>query len=116
MRYRVMARISNSAAQPFEDLQRIVKDIWWSSRMLQDRYWPRQGRVAMTEEEKKKHLDEMFAHEAVIWSRFDPQDPVQLRVDTVVANIEALFRPVIDQRPIGLILTDPIFGFFQKKK
>ena len=57
----------------------------------------------MTEEERKRHLDEMFAHEAVIWSRFDPQDPVQFRVDTVVANIEALFRPVIDQRPIGLV-------------
>jgi hypothetical protein len=116
MRYRVMARISNSAAQPFEDLQRIVKDIWWSSRMLQDRYWPRQGHVAMTEEEKKKHRDEMFAHKAVIWGRFDPQDPVQSRVETVVANIETLFRPVIDQRPVGFILTDPIFGFLRKKK
>ena len=115
MRYRVMARISNSAAQPFEDLQRIVKDIWWSSRMLQDRYWPRQGRVAMTEDEKKKHLDEMFAHDAVIWSGFDPRDPVQVRVDTVVTSIEALFRPVINQRPTGFILTDPLVGFFQKK-
>ena len=64
----------------------------------------------MTEEERKRHLDEMFAHEEVIRSRFDPQDPVQFRVDTVVANIEALFRPVIDQRPsMGFITTRTTF-------
>jgi len=116
LRYRAMARIAVSAANPFVDLQQILKDIFLSAHMLGNDFWQRQGRVQMSPEERERHLKEMHAHEAVFWEGYDPSDPIKARVEKVITDIESIFRPVIEQRPVGFILTEPISQLFSRKK
>ena len=116
LRYQVMARIGLAAAQPFEDIRRIVNEIFASARILGSYYWPRQGRVRMSDEEFKKHLEEMHRHEAVFWAGFDSNDPIALQVEKVISDIEAVCRPVLEERTVGFILTEPISKMFRKKR
>jgi len=116
LRYQVMARIAVSAAQPFDDLRRVLNDIFSSAHMLGRHYWPRQGRVQMAEPEFQKHLEEMHRHEAVFWAGYDPADPTKARVEKVLADIETACRPVLQETSVGFILTEPIVRLFRKKK
>jgi hypothetical protein len=111
-----MARISISAAQPFIDLRQIVSEISWSAYMLGNHYWRRQGRGQMTSEEREKHLKEMHDLESMIWDSYEKNDPIRARVDKVIADIESVIVPVIQQRPVGFILTDPVRQLVRKGK
>ncbi len=43
-------------------------------------------------------------------------NPIKARVDKVIADIESVFRPVFEERPVGFILTEPISKLFRKRK
>lgn len=116
LRYQVMARIAVSAAQPFDDLRRVLNDIFASAHMLGRHYWPRQGRVQMAEQEFQKHLKEMHTHEAVFWAGFDPEDPTKARVEKIITDIEAVCRPVLQERAVGSFLTEPVSRLFRTRK
>ncbi len=116
LRYQVMARIALSAAQPFDDLRRILNEVFASAHILGRYYWPRQGRVRTTEEEFQKHLEEMHRHEGVFWAGFDSSDPTAARVEKIISDIESVCRPVLEERTVGFILTEPISRIFRKRR
>jgi len=90
MRYRVMATFDSSAAEPFDELNKIIHEIFFAARMLGSHYWPRQGRVEMAPEEFKKHLEEMHGYETVFWYMGEDKDKISPRVRKVVENIESI--------------------------
>jgi len=90
MRYRVMATFGSSAAEPFDELNKIINEIFLAARMLGTHYWQRQGRVEMVPEEFKKHLEEMHGYEAVFWYMGEDKDKISPRVRKVVENIESI--------------------------
>jgi hypothetical protein len=100
MRYRMAARFSTIAEKPFNNLESLVREIFFSAERLGSHYWQRQGRVAMTEDERTKHLKEMHEHERVFWSR-KTDDPVEEKLVKIIAEIEAICRPAI-QEHVGL--------------
>jgi hypothetical protein len=111
-----MARISVSAAKPFDDLQGVVGSIFSAAHMLGRHYWPRQGRIQMTETEFKQHLEEMHKYEAIFWAGFDPKDPTAESVERTVAQIEAVCRPVLQDTSIGFVLTEPLARLLKKEE
>jgi hypothetical protein len=114
LRYQVMARIAVSAAQPFDELRKIVNDIFRSANILGRHYWPRLGRVMMTEVVFQIHLEEMHRHEAVFWAGID-DDQTAARVEKVISDIESICRPVLEERTVGFILTEPISRLFKRR-
>lgn len=89
MRYRYMAQFGKDAARPFDDLNKIMNDIFISARML-THYWKEQGRRQWKNDaEFQQHLNEMHKHEAVFWEKSSEQDPIMPRVDAVISDIEA---------------------------
>lgn len=95
MRYRYMAQFGKDSAKPFDDLNKIVKDIFISARML-SHYWKQQGRRQWKNDaEFKKHLDEMYKHEAVFWEISSDEDQIIPRVDKVISDIEAQASSII---------------------
>jgi hypothetical protein len=116
LRYQVMARISLSAAQPFDHLRGTLNEIFASAHSLGTYYWPRQGRITMAEEEFQMHLDEMHRHEGVFWAGFGTSDPTAERVEKAISDIESVCRPVLEERTVGFILTEPISRIFRKRK
>jgi len=116
LRYQVMARISVSAAQPFDELRGILDSIFSSAGMLGRVYWPGQGRVQRTPEAFEEHLAKMHKHEAVFWAGYDRQDPTAARVEKVILEIEKICRPVLEEKTVGFILTEPVIRLFRRRK
>jgi hypothetical protein len=98
MRYRFMAQFGKEASVPFDDLRKIVNDIFISSQMLAD-YWKDQGRRTWkTEAEFKKHLEEKREYEAVFWEMSADRDPITPRVSAVISNIEDRCNAIIGKK------------------
>jgi hypothetical protein len=117
IRYRFMARFGSNLSKPFDDLRSTVNGIFISANMLGSHYWPRQGRVQMTPDEFKKHLEEMHNHEAVFWENFSKalgkEDPINEKLKTIIEDIEQVCRPIIEEQlGIGSILVIPIKKIF----
>ncbi len=95
MRYRYMARFGKDAAKPFDELNKIVNDIFISARML-PHYWKAQGhRQWKDDAEFRKHLDEMHKYEAVFWEMTPDRDHITPRVNAVISEIEAQCLKII---------------------
>ena len=92
MKYRFMASFGTEAGEPFKELNLIINDIFISARMLCTNYWPRQGRVRMSESEFEKHLSEMHRHEATFWFMTEETDQVGKRMRLAVQQIEEITR------------------------
>jgi hypothetical protein len=95
MRYRYMARFGKDSAKPFNELNKIVNEIFSSAQMLSF-YWKEQGhRVWESKAEFEKHLKEMRKHESVFWEMSPDKDPILPRVNAMVSAIEAQALKVI---------------------
>jgi len=96
LRYRFMAQFGVDAVQPFDDLSRILNEIFISARMLAH-YWREQGRRTWPNDEAfQKHLAEMRRHEAVFWAMSE-DDKIAPRVDEAVRKIEEICSSVTRQ-------------------
>jgi hypothetical protein len=95
-RYRFMAAFGADASKPYDELDAAVREILVAARMLGTHYWQRQGRVAMSENEFKRHLVEMQRYEAVFWSVGD--DQMAERVHTAVGEVEAITSRTVTPR------------------
>jgi hypothetical protein len=101
MKYSVMATFGSKSGEPFDELTKVVNDIFSSANILGSYYWPRQGRVPMDEEQFQKHLEQMQKHEAIFW-RMSPNDEISLRVQKSVERIEAIANDANSSR-VGFI-------------
>jgi len=95
-RYRFMAAFGADSSKPFDELDGTIREILVAARMLGTHYWPRQGRVAMSEDEFTRHLEEMHRYEAVFWSIGD--DQMAERVHTAVGEVEAITSRTVTPR------------------
>jgi hypothetical protein len=102
MRYRYMAQFGKDSAKPFDELNKIVNDIFISARIL-SYYWKDQShRQWKSDTEFQHHLNEMQKHEAIFWYKGE-DDSIIPRVDAVIINIEEqclkiISKPTIYQR------------------
>lgn len=92
MRYRFMAQVRPDKAQPFEELNKIVHEVLIAARMLA-RLWPRNH--FRTEEQYEQHMKQTEKHEGVLWEGLSDEDPINPRLDAVVASIDKMCRGII---------------------
>ena len=92
MRYRVKAMFGTPASDPFDELDKLINEIFSAAQMLGTHYWPRQGRVEMASEEFKKHLEEKHRYETAIWYMGEENDTITPRVKEIIANIENVLQ------------------------
>ena len=101
MRYRYMAQFGKDSAKPFDDLHKIVNEIFASARML-SHYWKQQGHLnRKTDEEIKKDLKELRKYEAIFWEMRSDEDPIIPRLDAVISHIEAQSFKVIGEQTVS---------------
>ncbi|MCC4285436.1 hypothetical protein LL273_17090 [Marinobacter salarius] len=100
-RYRFMAQIGKTEAEPFNELHGIVNRIIVSARMLA-RLWPRDH--FRTEAQWEEHRARIEKHEAVFWEGLEEDDPINPKLDELIESIEAVCQPVISGK-------GSLFGF-----
>lgn len=99
-RYRFMARFGSKNEEPFIELDKIIKDIFFAAQMLGTHYWQRQGQVEMTEDASTKHREEMQRCEAVIWLQSEKCDKIGPRVESVIKKIEGVTKKTLTEKNI----------------
>jgi hypothetical protein len=92
MKYRVMATFSSNAGESFDELDRIINEIFSSAHILGTFYWKRKGLVRMSEDEFQNHLEQMKKYEAVFWYMGEERDEITPRVQRAVSKIELITR------------------------
>ncbi len=101
MRYRYMAQFGKDSAKPFDDLYKIVNEIFKSARML-SHYWKQQGRRNWkNDEEFQKHLKDMRKYESIFWEYGPDEDPITPKVNAVISDIEAQSLKVIEKQDMS---------------
>lgn len=92
MKYRVMATFGANAGEPFDELSKVLNEIFFSARMLGTFYWSGKERKPYSEEELQKHYEEMQKYEAVFWYKGEQDDQIGPRVRRAVEKIEAVAK------------------------
>jgi hypothetical protein len=92
VRYRVMATFGSKAGEPFDEVMKVLNEIFASANILGTYYWRRQGRVQMKEDEFQEHLRQMHKHEAIFWFMGENDDEITPRVRRAVERMEAITR------------------------
>ena len=94
MRYRFMAQIGKTEAEPFDELRNIVNEIILSARMLA-RLWPRDH--FRTDEQWEQHHAEIARHEAIFWGGAS-EDAIVIKVKSAISKIETSCRNIISEK------------------
>ena len=93
LRYRFMAQIGPESSKPFDDLHKVVSEIFLAARMLA-RLWPRDHHA--NPEAIAKHIADIEKYEAVFWAGMADEDKITQKVDSAIAHLEATCRKVIE--------------------
>jgi hypothetical protein len=99
-RYRFMARFGRENEASFIELNTVLNDIFLAARMLGTYYWQRQGRVPMSGDDFKKHLDEMYKYEAIFWFMGEKRDEIGPRVEKIISQIEIITKDVLSEKDV----------------
>lgn len=104
-RYRFMAQIGKSESAPFDELNEIVKEINTASYAL-SKLWagnpfPFDGRM-------ESHEEKIIRYESVLGDVFNDDNPINLRIDEMIKEIEKTCQSVIFGK-------SSVRGFFSKK-
>jgi hypothetical protein len=92
MRYRFMAQVGSAQAQPFEDLNKIVRDLFLAARTLAH-LWPRS--YFRNDEQYEEHRKRVEKYEAIFWESYAEEDPINPRLESIVATVEKTCRNII---------------------
>jgi hypothetical protein len=110
IRYRFMARFGSNTNKPFGEIRSVIGEIFMAANRLANHYWPRQGRVKMSDEEFKRHLEEMHKYEGVFWEGSEENDLIKQKVDGAIKTIEDICRPIIEEQSgVGSLLVKKLF-------
>ena len=95
MRYKSMALFGKDAANPFDDLSKIVNEMHIAAQMLAHNYLYRQKGMYRNGEREEKLYKDIEKYEAVFWEGSDDNDPIRPRVKQVIEKAEKIFGTVL---------------------
>jgi hypothetical protein len=104
MRYRFMAQIGKEKAEPFEELRKIVNEIFISARML-SQLWARHH--FRTQEQEDKYYKSIEKYEAIFYEGIEEEDPIIPRLNKLVNEIETTCNAIISGK-------GTLYGFLNK--
>ena len=97
MKYQAMAVFGSESKEPFDEINKILNEIFAAANILGSYYWQRQGQVHMEDEEFQKHLEKMQKYEAIFWYQ-GKDDDLTPRVNKTVTKIEDITRDEVAVR------------------
>lgn len=92
MRYRFMAQIGKTEAEPFEEMRSIVNKVFQAARWLAD-LWSKDT-SHYKPDELEKHFETVRKYEAIFWEDA-PDDEISNRIEKAVADMEQTCNNII---------------------
>ncbi len=109
LRFRFMATFGAEYEKPFEDLSKVVGEIFSAVAALGILWRPRFDKFT-TPEQDKERMAVVKEHEEVIWRDIGDPDETLKSVDDAIAEIEPKCRQILERKPGWL---DSVFGWFK---
>lgn len=91
LKHRFKVNFGNDSTEPFEEIEKVLQEIFWATYQLARVYWPRQ-RKPMTDDKFKEHLSKMEEFESIFWSGASNPDPIDQRVKKAIEKLEYIYR------------------------
>jgi len=79
-----MAIFGADSGQPFDELNKVLQEIFTSAHMLGSYYWKKKTIERMSDEKHQEFLEQMQKHEAKFWSMTTEPDEIALKVKQAV--------------------------------
>ena len=96
IKYRFMALFGQENAEPFNEVNKIMNELFLAARRLGERYW--NPKLQARAERDPKWYDRMAEEEAKFWAGEEP-DTIAQRMDNAVAQVEDVCSKVIGRKP-----------------
>ncbi len=96
LRYRFVVRFGEGSDKPFDDLHKVLVDLWNAARQLST-LWLESYPRDLKGPDLERHTRRVEEAEATIWEGPPDRDPIAARVDGVVGEIESICAPVIKE-------------------
>jgi len=96
IKYRFMALFGQKNAEPFNEVNKIMSELFGAAIRLGGRYW--NPKYQAQAERDPKWYDRMAKEEAKFWAGQDP-DTIAQRMDNAVAHVENVCSKIIWRKP-----------------
>ena len=99
LRYRFMALFQREKVAPFDELNKIINEIFTAANLL-GHYWYRirKGHLIRNQKEFDKIMANIDKYEAIFWEGLKSPDPITPKVDKMVAGIEKICEPILRRK------------------
>lgn len=100
LKFQFIAVFHDKAANPFNELLKIKREIEFAATMLSSRYWDKHhlARIErMPERNREFEYEQMEKNEKIIWASAIERDEINDRLEKVIKDIEELCRPVLSK-------------------
>lgn len=103
LRYRFMAIFGSNKAKPFCDLNKIINEILISAHML-GKLWHMRSQTYLPRSEDRydKIIKDIQKYEAVFWEGMQDPDPITLKVESIMSEIDKICEPILRRKPTWL--------------
>ena len=91
LHYRFMAQIGKDEAKSFENLRKVMNEIFSSARRLTT-LWSRSHSI--TDEQRESHYKEVDKYEAIFWEDSE-EDEINKKLNQIISEIELVCQKVI---------------------
>ncbi|MBE3761943.1 hypothetical protein HJ205_23275 [Vibrio parahaemolyticus] len=110
LKYKFMATYGEDSEAIFKDTNKAVNSIFSSARLLATRYWQRQGRVQMSDDEFEKHLEGMQKHEDVFWDTWEDDDVIRKQLQSIQDRLDGVVASTFEEpMPTYKLLTKKLW-------
>lgn len=96
LRFRFMAVFGRPASKPFDDFQKVRREITLAGAMLSHLWARRAEGHFRTEEQASENEASIARHEKVFWEMLPEDDPIKPKLDEIASGIEKVCRSVIE--------------------
>ncbi len=105
-----MATYGEDSEAIFKDTNKAVNSIFSSARLLATRYWQRQGRAQMSDDEFEKHLEGMQKHEDVFWDTWEDDDVIRKQLQSIQDRLDGVVASTFEEpMPTYKLLTKKLW-------
>ncbi|MVC61865.1 hypothetical protein D6V01_17920, partial [Vibrio cholerae] len=110
LKYKFMATYGEDSEAIFKDTNKAVNSIFSSARLLATRYWQRQGRAQMSDDEFEKHLEGMQKHEDVFWDTWEDDDVIRKQLQSIQDRLDGVVASTFEEpMPTYKLLTKKLW-------
>ena len=94
--YRFMFHFGSDSKAPFMELRKVLSELQNAARLL-GTFWARREEIVQKSGKEAKLSDDINKYESVIWEGKDSEDPISIKVDKIVSNIEIILTEYIQK-------------------